>query len=89
MPVLVLVLVLVLPSDRVPSHELRPKGRSSSMAGVEDMVTFEAPPALDHMKHKSNKPCANLCDGAKQHCRNVKHGVYIILLLLLSFVIVE
>lgn len=60
------VLMLVLFTDGVPSHELRPKGCSSSMAGVEDVVTFEAPPALDHMKHKSNKPYGDLRDGAKQ-----------------------
>lgn len=46
------VWVPMLPTDLDPSHELGPKGCSSSMAGVEDVVTFEAPPALDHMNHK-------------------------------------
>lgn len=46
------VWVPMLPTDLDLCHELGPKGCSSSMDGVEDVVTFEAPPALDHMKHK-------------------------------------
>ena len=66
------VWVPMLSTDLVTSHELGPKGRSSSMAGVGDVVMVEAPPALDHMKHKSNKPYGSLRETAKTY-RHFKH----------------